>query len=128
MFLLFLANLKEIFTLSKHDIKGMPDGMTIDLDGNLWVALFQGKHVIKVASQTPETLLQKIELPAELVTCPAFGGQNLDELYVTTASIEFKNRKHNAEGDGVTYKITGTDTRGASAPHKFKVANKQLII
>lgn len=97
----------------------MPDGMTIDSDGNLWIALFKGKHVIKIDPRKPETLLQKIELPAELVTCPAFGGENLDELYVTTASIEFEGKKHDANGDGVTYKITGTGARGALAPRKF---------
>lgn len=120
-FNLVLANLKEIFTIAKHNLTGLPDGMTIDSDGNLWIALFQGKHVIKIDPRKPETLLEKIELPAELVTCPAFGGENLDELYVTTASIEFEGKKYDASGDGVTYKITGTGARGALAPHKFKL-------
>lgn len=102
----------------------MPDGMTIDSDGNLWIALFQGKHVIKIDPRKPETLLEKIELPAELVTCPAFGGENLDTLYVTTASIEFGNKKYDSKDDGVTFKISGTGARGASAPHKFKLLKR----
>lgn len=117
--------MKEIFTVSKHGLKGFPDGMTIDSDGNLWVALFQGKHVIKVDPRKPETLLEKIELPAELVTCAAFGGENLDELYVTTARIEYDGKKHDGNGDGLTYKITGTGARGASAPHKIKLIKKR---
>lgn len=64
---MFLANQKTIFTLAKHDIKGLPDGMTIDTDGNLWVAIFDGSSVIKIDPRKPETLLSTISLPAKQV-------------------------------------------------------------
>lgn len=101
----------------------MPDGMTIDSEGNLWVSLIQGKHIIKIDPKKSETLLEKIELPAELVTCADFGGENLDELYVTTASIPFGGKTYDGETDGVTYKITGTGARGV-LPYKFKLLGK----
>lgn len=41
----FLGNRKTIFDFKAHDIKGFPDGMTIDTDGNLWVAVFGGSQV-----------------------------------------------------------------------------------
>ena len=63
---------------------GAPDGMTIDAEGNLWVALWGGGIVGKFNPLTGE-LLQKIKLPAPNVSSCAFGGKNLDVLYITTA-------------------------------------------
>lgn len=63
---------------------GSPDGMTIDEKGNLWVAHWGGYGVY---CWNPETgkLLDKIEVPAPNVASCAFGGNDLKELYITTA-------------------------------------------
>lgn len=63
---------------------GYPDGMTIDEDGNLWVALWGGSAV---ANFNPETgkLIRKIDVPAKNVTSCAFGDEDLGTLYITTA-------------------------------------------
>lgn len=63
---------------------GSPDGMTIDADGNLWVALWGGGCVGKFNPLTGE-LLQKVTVPAPNVSSCAFGGKNLETLYITTA-------------------------------------------
>ena len=63
---------------------GAPDGMTIDVEGNLWVALWGGGIVGKFNPLTGE-LLQKIKVPASNVSSCAFGGKNLDILFITTA-------------------------------------------
>ena len=63
---------------------GAPDGMTIDVEGNLWVALWGGGIVGKFNPLTGE-LLQKIKVPAPNVSSCAFGGKNLDILFITTA-------------------------------------------
>lgn len=60
-----------LFTLSKHDIEGIPDGQTMDKDGNLWVAIFSGSKVIKIDSRKPETLLDAIVLPVPQVILKA---------------------------------------------------------
>lgn len=64
--------------------EGFPDGMTIDAEGNLWIAHWGGG---KVTNWNPETgeLLQTVEVPALNVTSCAFGGEELNELYITTA-------------------------------------------
>jgi sugar lactone lactonase YvrE len=63
---------------------GSPDGMTIDAEGNLWVALWGGYCVGKFNPVTGE-LLQKIKVPASNVSSCAFGGKDLETLYITTA-------------------------------------------
>jgi sugar lactone lactonase YvrE len=65
----------------------VPDGMTIDADGFLWVCLWDGWGVERYA---PDGRLDtRIEIPAAQVTSCAFGGPDLDELYVTTAQEGF---------------------------------------
>lgn len=66
------------------DELGAPDGMTIDDEGMLWVALYGGWGVVQI-DPADGKVLQKIDVPASNVTCCAFGGENLDELYITTA-------------------------------------------
>jgi len=66
---------------------GYPDGMTIDNEGMLWIALWDGFCVVRYNPLTGE-LLQKINVPAPKVTSCAFGGKDLDQLYITTASVE----------------------------------------
>lgn len=63
---------------------GAPDGMTIDADDNLWVALWGGSAVGCFNPETGE-LIRKIEVPAKNVTSCAFGDDDLGTLYITTA-------------------------------------------
>ena len=64
---------------------GLPDGMCIDTSGNLWVALWGGWGVACFDPRSGE-LLAKIEVPVEAVTSCCFGGDALEELFITTAS------------------------------------------
>jgi sugar lactone lactonase YvrE len=63
---------------------GHPDGMTVDADGCLWIA-FWGGWCVRRYSPTGE-LLQTIEVPVEQPSSCAFGGPDLDRLYVTSAT------------------------------------------
>lgn len=63
---------------------GYPDGMTIDQNGNLWVALWGGWAVVCWNPHTGE-ILDRIELPVSQVSCPTFAGSALDELVITSA-------------------------------------------
>jgi sugar lactone lactonase YvrE len=57
--------------------------MTLDAEGGIWVALFGGSALHRYAGDG--TLDDVIRFPVSLVTSCAFGGPDLDELYVTTA-------------------------------------------
>lgn len=65
---------------------GYPDGMTIDAEGCLWVALWGGACVSRWDPRRGE-LLSTIDLPTSHVTSCAFGGARLRQLYITTARM-----------------------------------------
>jgi sugar lactone lactonase YvrE len=60
-----------------------PDGMTLDAEGYLWVACWDGWSVRRFAPDG--SFDREIKFPAAHVSSVAFGGPDLDELYVTTA-------------------------------------------
>ncbi len=64
---------------------GAPDGMTIDEEGMLWVGMWGGRAVARFNPENGK-LMQKIEVPAVNITACAFGGAQLDTLYITTAT------------------------------------------
>ena len=65
-------------------IEGVPDGMTVDKNKNLWVAHFHGA-CISVFNKNAK-LIHRIQFPAKNITNCAFGGKNNKELYVSTAT------------------------------------------
>jgi sugar lactone lactonase YvrE len=71
---------------------GFPDGMTIDEEDKIWVALWNGNAVVRFDPLTGE-VMQRIEVPAHNVTSCAFGGPDLDILYITTASVDMTDEE-----------------------------------
>ena len=68
---------------------GSPDGLVVDADGHVWLALWKGGAVHRYA---PNGRLDYVALfPVTLTTKPAFGGSDLGDLYVTSAWIELKD-------------------------------------
>jgi sugar lactone lactonase YvrE len=76
-----IANRRPVVQLGLEG--GYPDGMTIDAEGGLWVALWRGSAVQRYLDGVLDAV---IELPVSLPTSCAFGGADLDELYITSAS------------------------------------------
>lgn len=73
----------ELFVdVSNH--RGYPDGAVVDSEGYLWNARWGGSCVVRHA---PDGSIDRvIEVPVSQVTCPAFGGDDLKTLYITTAA------------------------------------------
>jgi L-arabinonolactonase len=67
------------------DADGVPDGSTVDADGGLWNAQWGGRRVVRYASDGRETA--RVEVPTAQPSCVAFGGVDLDTLFVTSARI-----------------------------------------
>lgn len=71
---------------------GSPDGLCIDDDGNLWVALWGGR---KVQAYDPEggNIIARIDVDAENVSCPTFGGIERNQLLITSGSSDSESGK-----------------------------------
>jgi len=63
---------------------GWPDGMTIDAEGLLWVALWDGGAVVRIDPATGSEV-GRLVVPARRPTCCTFAGPALDRLVITTA-------------------------------------------
>jgi len=70
---------------SVDEVNGSPDGLTVDVEGYIWVALWGGSAVRRYA---PDGRLDGVvELPVSQVTAATFGGPDLSTLYVTTSRL-----------------------------------------
>jgi sugar lactone lactonase YvrE len=83
----------ENLTLGEHEIfakieptEGLPDGLCIDHDGNLWTALWDGWQLN--CYQSDGTLLKHVKMPVQKPTSCCLGGKDMKTLFVTSASYE----------------------------------------
>lgn len=77
------SNRRNFLQFGKGD--GFPDGMTVDSEGCLWIAFWDG-WCIRRYSPVGEWI-ETLKLPVQRPTSCAFGGRDLDRLYITSASI-----------------------------------------
>lgn len=71
---------------------GYPDGMTIDAEGMLWIALWGGGQAGRWNPHNGK-LLHSIPCPASQTTACAFGGKELDTLYITSAAVDLSEEQ-----------------------------------
>ncbi|MGB0774364.1 MAG: SMP-30/gluconolactonase/LRE family protein [Akkermansiaceae bacterium] len=100
----------ERIVIDTSHIPASPDGMTIDRDGNLWIAFCHGSCVANFSPTTGEEL-RRIPLPCLETTACAFGGELLDELYVTTGIHKSEVEPH----AGRLFRVTGLGVSGVPA-------------
>ncbi len=94
-----ISNERIVVEVSADD--GFPDGMAIDENDMLWVGLWNGNAVARYNPKNGK-LLNKIEVPAHNVTACAFGGEDLDILYITTAKTDM------TEEENAKYPLAGS--------------------
>lgn len=68
--------------LDTKPLRSSPDGATVDSHGNLWVALVRTGQIARVAPDGKVAAV--IDVPVDYPSCPAFGGANMDTLFVTS--------------------------------------------
>ncbi len=79
--------------------RGRPDGAAVDVQGNYWVALFEGQRVCQFAPNG--TLLAEFTVPLQCPTMPCFGGEDFKTLYLTSA------RHHRSAAELTAFVHTG---------------------
>lgn len=89
--------------------EGIPDGLTVDADGHVWSAQVYGAQVVRY--RPDGSVERRIPIPAKQVTSVAFGGDDLKDLYITTASKPLESNlkppgyEANGEVGGSLYRV-----------------------
>jgi len=84
-----ISGRRRLITVDSAD--GSPDGMTVDDEGCLWVALWGGGAVRRYRPDGSLDIV--VSLPASQVTSCAFGGRDGGDLYITTAACGLSPRQ-----------------------------------
>lgn len=95
---------------------GGPDGLCVDAEGGVWSAHWGGWRLTRY---DPDGRIDRVvEMPAAQITCPAFGGPELDVLYVGSAAIAMSEADFAKAPDGGGLFALGPGVRGLAA-HRF---------
>lgn len=94
--------------------KGVPDGLTVDAEGYIWSAHWNG-HCVTRYKPNGETD-RVIDMPVQRATSCMFGGKNLDTLFVTSASSDFGEDTTLPEPNGSVYAIEELGVKGLVEP------------
>ncbi len=107
------------------DGQGSPDGMTSDSEGMIWVAHWGGWRVSRWDPRNGK-LMEVVDIPVEKVTSCVFGGEDLDELYITTASrgLSSEDLKKQSHAGGI-FELK-THVRGTPT-YSYDEKNRQVI-
>lgn len=99
---------------------GLPDGLTIDAEGRLWSALWDGGCIVRLSSAG--AIAERICVPAPKTSSLTFGGEGLHDLYITTAGGN--ERESDGPQAGCLFRI---DTEHTGLPELFsRIAGPNL--
>ena len=103
---------KRLFAEIKG-LGGVPDGATVDAEGNLWSAIAGGGKI--VCFKPDGSIARTVEVPVPIITSVMFGGDNLDVMYATSIGEKILGMEPGAEG-GSLFAIKGLDVKGKPEP------------
>ncbi|XP_071496446.1 regucalcin-like [Diadema antillarum] len=112
-----ISNRRRVITIPEST--GFPDGMCIDSEDMLWVAVFRSGSVIRYNPRTGEKL-RTVNLPVTIITSCCWGGAGLDELYVTTGKVTLTEEELKKQDKaGSLFRVTGLGVKGVKGqPYK----------
>ncbi|GAB3913608.1 SMP-30/gluconolactonase/LRE family protein [Larkinella knui] len=109
-----ITNKRVVIQFEEED--GFPDGMTIDEKGMLWIGMWDGWKVARCNPNTGERL-QQIDLPAARITSCTFGGDSLDDLYITSAKTGLSQQELAEQPlAGCLFVVRNTGIKGLPTP------------
>ncbi|TIW04773.1 MAG: SMP-30/gluconolactonase/LRE family protein, partial [Mesorhizobium sp.] len=107
---------RRVFT-SFENLRGLPDGATVDSEGYLWSTEVYSGRLIRF---DPSGVVDRIiGLPVQSTTSVIFGGPDLDIAYVTSMARPFQCQYHREREAGFVFAIHGLGVRGIEEP-RFK--------
>ena len=96
-----ISNRRDFVASDDVDKDGLPDGMTVDSEGNVWSARVLTGEMHRYSPSGE--LVEAIDFPCDMVSSAVFGGEDLDELYVTT--ISSNDRETHGPGAGALFRL-----------------------
>ncbi len=115
-----ISGRRPLIDMSGSDDHEFPDGLAVDAEGCIWVAIWGGAAVRRY--QPDGTLEQVLDLPTPQVTSCAFGGNDLCSLYITTASYGLDQGNF----AGGLYRVA-TDVAGAPVAPFGRTISPELL-
>jgi sugar lactone lactonase YvrE len=93
---------------------GVPDGLTVDSEGYIWLAIYDGWKIIRI---NPSGKVDaEINMPVSRPSSCAFGGKNLDMLYITSISEGLNEEQQEEQPLAGDLFVVQTDSRGIAEP------------
>jgi D-xylonolactonase len=111
------GEIKDRNVFIAFDENEFPDGMCIDAEGSLWVAMWNGGKISRFDSEGKK--IGDILLPVQYPTSCCFGGEDLSRLLITTSTLLLNEKEKNANPLSGRILSIETDTRGQYM-RKFK--------
>ena len=104
-----------------QDLPGSPDGATVDVEGCYWIACVFGSAIARI---TPHGEVDRIiELPVDKPTKPAFGGDDLDILFVTSIGGGASHPRYDEPGLNGCVLAVDVGVRGLPEPVMHRLAD-----
>jgi len=116
---------RQFYCMKESDV-GFPSGATVDSEDCLWSAQCGGGRVVRHSQKGEITFV--VELPVENPTAVAFGGKNLDQLFIITSIIEKNKDKGYAPNPGSLFVASIPGVKGVSEPKyegSFQIADSE---
>jgi sugar lactone lactonase YvrE len=86
-----ISNRRVLVEVPQDEGEGVADGLTVDSEGFLWSARFRGGKLVRYDPQGK--VEREVRLPVAIPSSCVFGGENMDELYVTTCTVGLSDQE-----------------------------------
>ena len=104
---------RRVFFKSNPEM-GIPDGLTVDTEGYIWLALYDGWKVIRINPAGKVDI--EIQMPVSRPSSCAFGGEDMDKLYITSISEGLNKAQRKKEPLAGDLFVVHTPVRGKPEP------------
>ena len=105
---------RRIFADFEGQLRGYPDGATVDAEGFVWSSEVYGGRLVRFAPDG--TIDRLVGMPVDSITSVMFGGAELDILYVTSMARPFRGMRRQEREAGGLFAVHGLGVRGVPEP------------
>jgi len=105
----------QVVLFDHSQLEGFPDGMSVDSDGNIWSAQWDGWNIRKISPSGE--LLQQFPMPVRRPSSAAFFGEAMNQIVITSATVDFTSEDFRKSPDAGSLFAMATDATGLPDHH-----------